>query len=90
MTQYITDVLHQPTSALDVPDLQAMAKDHNAAAALSMCRLTIVIAVQCENNKDIINRIQMLSEMEQHALMKAIEGVSVYPIRPWNAKMTTL
>ena len=82
MTQYISDVLHQPTSALDVPDLQAIAKDHNVAAILSLCRLTIVVAVQCENNKDIIARIQMLSEMEQHALMKAIEEVSIFPVHP--------
>lgn len=77
MTQYISDVLHQPTSALGVPDLQAIAKDHSVAATLSMCRLTIVIAVQCEKNKDFIARIQMLSETEQHTLMRAIEEVSI-------------
>lgn len=76
MTQYISDVLHQPTSRLDVPDLQAIAKDYSVPATLSMCRLTIVIAVQCEKNKDIIIKIQMLSEIEQHTLMKAIEDVS--------------
>lgn len=41
-----------------------------------MCRLSIVIGVQCEKNQDIIERIQMLSEPEQHSLMKAIEEVS--------------
>ncbi len=76
MTQYITDVLHQPARALEVPDLQAIAKDQNAAAMLLMCRMTITIAVQCENNKDIIGRIQKLEETEQHSLMKAIEQVS--------------
>ncbi|KAI0811036.1 HOOK-domain-containing protein [Irpex lacteus] len=75
MTQYITDVLHQPARALEVPDLQAIAKDQNAAAMLLMCRMTITIAVQCENNKDIIGRIQKLEETEQHSLMKAIEQV---------------
>lgn len=78
MTQYFSDVLHQPTSVLDVPDLQAIAQDSNAPALLIMCRLTIAIAVQCENNKEIIERIQKLLEPEQHALMKAIEEVSLY------------
>ena len=75
MTQYFSDVLHQPTSALDVPDLQAMAKDFNNDAALVMCRLTIAIAVQCESNKQIIEKIQSLTEAEQHSLMRAIEQV---------------
>lgn len=80
MTQYFSDVLHQPTSALDVPDLQAIAQDTNVGALLVMCRLTIAIAVQCENNKEIIERIQKLTETEQHALMKAIEQVGLCPI----------
>ena len=76
MTQYFSDVLHQPTSALDVPDLQAMAKDYNINATLIMCRLTIAIAVQCEMNKQVIEKIQSLTETEQHSLMRAIEQVS--------------
>ena len=76
MTQYFADVLRQPTGALDVPDLQAIAQDSSVAALLVLCRLTIAIAVQCENNKEIIERIQRLTETEQHALMKAIEQVS--------------
>ncbi|CAL1703947.1 unnamed protein product [Somion occarium] len=75
MTQYFSDILHQHTSALDVPDLQAIAKDQNVSATLIMCRLTIAIAVQCEGNKAIIERITKLSESEQHSLMKAIEQV---------------
>ncbi|KAJ3482501.1 hypothetical protein NLI96_g6943 [Meripilus lineatus] len=75
MTQYFAEVLHQPTSALDVPDLQAIAKDHNITATLIMCRLTIAIAVQCEKNKEIIEKIQSLTESEQHSLMRAIEQV---------------
>lgn len=78
MTQYFSDVLQKPTSGLDVPDLQAIAKDHNVKATLIMCRLTIAIAVQCEKNKDIIEKIQGLSETDQHYLMKAIEQVGVY------------
>ena len=75
MTQYFSDILHQPTSALDVPDLQMMAKDNNINATLIMCRLTIAIAVQCEMNKEIIAKIQSLTEAEQHSLMRAIEQV---------------
>lgn len=76
MTQYFSDILHQPTTALDVPDLQALAKDNSIPAALVMCRLTIAIAVQCEKNNESIEKIQRLSEPEQHALMKAIEQAS--------------
>ncbi|KAF9557698.1 hypothetical protein CPC08DRAFT_38418 [Agrocybe pediades] len=75
MTQYFADVLQKPTSSLDVPDLQAIAKDHNLAATLTLCRLTIVIGVQCEQNKQFIDKIQGLSETDQHHLMKAIEQV---------------
>ncbi|KAJ7184151.1 HOOK protein-domain-containing protein [Mycena filopes] len=73
MTQYFADVLQKPTSGLDVPDLQAVAKDHAVQATLTMCRLTIAIGVQCEKNKQFIDRIQGLSETDQHYLMKAIE-----------------
>ncbi|PIL23739.1 hypothetical protein GSI_13489 [Ganoderma sinense ZZ0214-1] len=75
MTQYFSEVLHQPTGALEVPDLQAIAKDYNVNATLIMCRLTIAIAVQCENNKEIIERIQKLTESEQHSLMRVIEQI---------------
>jgi len=75
MTQYFTDVLQKPTGSLDVPDLQAIAKDHNIAATLIMCRITIAIGVQCEKNKQFIDKIQGLSEVDQHHLMKAIEQV---------------
>ncbi|EMD38684.1 hypothetical protein CERSUDRAFT_123230 [Gelatoporia subvermispora B] len=75
MTRYFSEVLHQPTSALEVPDLQAIAKDYYIPATVIMCRLTIAITVQCEKNKDIIEKIQQLSESEQHSLMRAIEQV---------------
>jgi protein HOOK3 len=75
MTQYFTDVLQKPTSGLNVPDLQALAKDHSIAPALGMCRLTITIGVQCEKNKEFIEKIQGLSQGDQHHLMKAIEQV---------------
>ncbi|KAG0705331.1 HOOK-domain-containing protein [Suillus ampliporus] len=64
-------------SALKLPDLQAIAKDRHVGATLIMCRITIAIAVQCEQNKEIIDRIQKLSEGDQHFLMKAIEQVMV-------------
>ncbi|KAH8108457.1 HOOK-domain-containing protein [Phellopilus nigrolimitatus] len=84
MTQYYTDILRQPTTALEVPDLQAMAKDEDASASLAMCRLTIVIAVQSARNREIINKIQMLSQENQHCLMKAIEQ-SMSKLKPNNS-----
>lgn len=75
MTQYVADVLQKPTSSLDVPDLQAIAKDHNIPAVLVLCRLVIVIGVQCEQNKTFVDKIQGLSEVDQHCLMRAIEQV---------------
>lgn len=76
ITQYFLDILHQPTSAIDVPDLQAIAKDHNVTATLILCRLTIAIAVQCEKNEVMIAKIQSLTETEQHTLMRVIEEVT--------------
>ncbi|OSD02786.1 HOOK-domain-containing protein [Trametes coccinea BRFM310] len=75
MTQYFSEVLHQPAGALDIPDLQSIAKDYNVNATLVLCRLAIAIAVQCENNQTIIERIQKLTESEQHSLMRVIEQV---------------
>jgi protein HOOK3 len=75
MTQYFADVLQRPTGSLEVPDLQAMAKDHDVPATLIMFRMTIAIGVQCERNKEFIDKIQGLSETDQHYIMKAIEQV---------------
>ena len=75
MSQYFTDVMNQPVDALEVPDLQAMAKDADMQATLAMCRLTIVIAVQSSSNKDIIGKIQQLDQEYQHCLMRVIEQV---------------
>ncbi|KAK7023834.1 HOOK protein-domain-containing protein [Favolaschia claudopus] len=75
MTQYFAEILQKPTSSLDVPDLQAVAKDHAVPGTLAMCRITIAIGVQCEKNKQFIDKIQGLSETDQHYLMKAIEQV---------------
>lgn len=76
MSNYFSDILHKPTSALEVPDLQIVAKNHDVAATLLMCRLAIAIGVQCEKNKDFIEKIQALTETDQHFLMKAIEQVN--------------
>lgn len=78
MTQYFSDVIQKPTSGLDVPNLQAMAKDGDDTATLTMCRLTIAIGVQCEKNKEFIDKIQGLSQIDQHHLMKVIEQVRKY------------
>ncbi|KAG6889791.1 hypothetical protein C0992_004209 [Termitomyces sp. T32_za158] len=75
MTQYFTEVLQKPTDSLDVPDLQAIAKSSDLPATLIMCRIALVIGVQCERNKRFIEKIQSLSENDQHQLMKAIEQV---------------
>ncbi|KAF8919520.1 hypothetical protein CPB85DRAFT_812128 [Mucidula mucida] len=75
MTQYFSDVLQKPTSGLDVPNLSAMAKDHDITPILIMCRMTIAIGVQCEKNKEFIEKIQGLNEADQHTIMKAIEQV---------------
>lgn len=77
LTQYFEDVLQKPTSSLDVPNLQAAAKDSDVAALLIMCRMTLAVAVQCEKNREIIEHIQRLDEDAQHHLMKAIEQVMV-------------
>ena len=75
ITQYFSDVLGQFTDTLEVPDLQAVSKEYNVSSTLMMCRLTLAIAVQCDKNKEFIERIQGLSEGDQHCLMKAIEQV---------------
>ncbi|KAI5983865.1 HOOK-domain-containing protein [Pisolithus albus] len=77
LTQYVEDVLQKPTSSLDVPNLQAAAKDSDVVALLIMCRMTLAVAVQCEQNREIIEHIQRLDEDAQHHLMKAIEQVMV-------------
>lgn len=76
ITQYLTDVLRQPATSLEVPDLQAIAKEYNAPETLRLCRLALAVAVQTAKNKDIIARIQGLKEVDQSALMRAIEEVS--------------
>lgn len=75
ISQYYAEVLRQPPSAIDVPDLQAIAKDYDVDQTLVLCRLTIALAVQSTQNQKIIAGIQQLKEADQHALMHAIETV---------------
>ncbi|KAG9100611.1 hypothetical protein FS749_014201 [Ceratobasidium sp. UAMH 11750] len=75
ITQYFADVLHRPTASLEVPNLQAIAQDHNVVETLALCRLTIAIAVQGKKNMDIIAGIQKLPQADQRAIMTAIEKV---------------
>ncbi|KAH9180390.1 HOOK-domain-containing protein [Lactarius sanguifluus] len=75
MSQYFSDLIGQPTDALEVPDLRAVAQFNDIPSILSMCRLTLAIAVHCDKNKEFIEKIQGLSEANQHHLMKAIEQI---------------
>jgi protein HOOK3 len=79
ITQYFADVLHQPASALGIPDLQAIAEHQDIPQTLELCRLTLAIAVQGAQNKEVIERIQQLDEEDQRALMHAIEEVRIHP-----------
>lgn len=81
ITQYYADVLHQPASALEVPDLQAVAKEYNVPETLRLCRLAIGIAVQSEKRKEVIEGIQGLKESYQSSLMRAIEKVKAVALR---------
>lgn len=75
ITQYFADVLHRPTTSLEVPNLQAIAQDYNVVETLALCRLTIAIAVQGKKNSEIIAGIQQLRQSDQRAIMTALEKV---------------
>ncbi|KAF8606522.1 hypothetical protein BDV93DRAFT_553692 [Ceratobasidium sp. AG-I] len=75
ITQYFADVLQRPTTSLEVPNLQAIAQDHNVVETLALCRLTIAIAVQGKKNSEVIAGIQQLPQADQRAIMTAIEKV---------------
>lgn len=76
ISQYFTEVLNQPSSGLDVPNLQAIAQDYDLAQTMAVCRLVLAIAVQSDKKQEVVQHIQKLSERDQHALMKPIEVVS--------------
>ncbi|KAG8733870.1 hypothetical protein FRC11_001080 [Ceratobasidium sp. 423] len=75
ITQYFVDVLHRQTAELEVPDLQAIAQNHDVVQTLALCRLTIAISVQGKKNSEVIAGIQQLPQGEQRAIMTAIEKV---------------
>jgi protein HOOK3 len=75
ITQYFADVLQRPTAGLEVPDLQAIAQNHDVVQTLALCRLTIAISVQGKKNSEVIAGIQQLPQAEQRAIMTAIEKV---------------
>ncbi|KAH7341569.1 HOOK protein-domain-containing protein [Rhizoctonia solani] len=75
ITQYFVDVLHRQTAELEVPDLQAIAQNHDVVQTLVLCRLTIAISVQGKKNSEVIAGIQKLPQADQRAIMTAIEKV---------------
>jgi protein HOOK3 len=83
--QYFNEILQQPTDRLDVPDLQAIAKDYSKHEILTLCKLTIAATVQSDRKKEVIERIQRLSEDVQGQLMKAIEQVSFFDVETFSA-----
>jgi hypothetical protein len=88
--QYFNEILQQPTDRLDVPDLRAIAKDCSQQDILALCKLTIAAAVQSDRKKEVIEKIQKLSEDDQGQLMKAIEQVT--PLRGYSriVRLTSL
>ncbi|KAF8674201.1 HOOK protein [Rhizoctonia solani] len=75
ITQYFVDVLRRQTAGLEVPDLQAIAQNHDVVQTLALCRLTIAISVQSKKNSEVIAGIQKLPQTEQRSIMTAIEKV---------------
>jgi protein HOOK3 len=75
INQYFVDVLHRQTAGLQVPDLQAIAQNHDVLQTLALCRLTIAISVQGKKNSEVIAGIQKLPQTEQRSIMTAIEKV---------------
>ncbi|CAE6375269.1 unnamed protein product [Rhizoctonia solani] len=75
INQYFVDVLHRQTAGLEVPDLQAIAQNHDVLQTLALCRLTIAISVQSKKNSEVIAGIQKLPQTEQRSIMTAIEKV---------------
>lgn len=54
------------------------AKNCDLLETLIMCRILIAISVQCQRNKRFIDKIQSLSENNQHQLRKPIEQVHLF------------
>jgi protein HOOK3 len=81
LTRYYEEVLGFPAGfpagALAVPNLNAIARDNDLAELVRLLQLVIALAVQCPRNQVYIEKIQSLSQESQHALMLAIEEVSL-------------
>ena len=75
---YYEDVLQQDTSELAVPDLQAASKQSDAKSLCALAELIVGCAVQCDNNKEYIQRITTLDETAQSNLKQIIEKLIVY------------
>ncbi|KAJ1557784.1 hypothetical protein HK405_015182, partial [Cladochytrium tenue] len=75
LTGYFEEVLGQNTSALDVPNLTAIARDSDGMEIVKLASLIIALSVQVENNQRYILQIQSLDPNIQHFLMLAIEQI---------------
>ncbi|RCI02545.1 hypothetical protein CU098_008061 [Rhizopus stolonifer] len=78
ITRYFEEIVGQDPELLPNVNLTAIAKDADLHELLSMCQLVIAIAVQSDNNKLYIEKIQSLTQKSQHALMVSIEEVMNY------------
>ena len=73
-----------------MPDLQAIAEHEDEDQTLALCRLALAIAALSGGNKDVVDRIQKLNERDQHALMRAIEDVSLNTCHPLQIRPESL
>lgn len=78
ITRYFEEIVGQDPELLPNVNLTAIAKDADLHELLSVCQLVIAIAVQSDNNKLYIEKIQSLTQKSQHALMVSIEEVMNY------------
>lgn len=78
--RYYDGVLGQPTTKLDIPNLNIIAKREpgNEVEMRKLAQLIVALAVQCERNQVFIEKIRNLPEDKQHAMMRAIENVEIY------------
>lgn len=75
VTQYYIEVLQQSPSALDVPDLDALARDGSKQDLYKLGSLVIGIAVRSDQANEHIAAIQSLPLEDQQQLMYTIEQV---------------
>lgn len=76
MAQYYTDTLQQSIDALEMPDVNEIARSSSPAELAKLCKLAIGITIQSDNTKTShVAAIQTLSQDDQQSLMIAIEQV---------------